>query len=1540
MNNIFKWSGTVVLVVILLFATLCSLFYFPPFQKWAVKQVTAYASEEMGLKINVGQVKLAFPLDLSLGNVQVLDSNDSLSNVMDTVADIRKVVVDIQFWPLFDKMIMVDGLSVNNMKVNTSHFIPTARFVGSIGHLDLKAHGIDFGNSAVNINHVVLKDAILDVQLKDTVTSDTTKSNNVWKVNLADLKVENTDFTLRLHRDSLSANAYFGHATARNTHFDFNKGLYAVSQFKCDNSRIRYSKNYEPKINGLDYNHIELDNLKLRANDFSYVDSKIKVQIHEGAFREKSGLRVDLLKGSFAMDSAKLSLPNLNLKTADGTAIALDCNMAMNTFDDANPGIFNVNIKGQISKPDLMTILGKKLPNGMARKWPNKPLVAIGEVRGNLQKTLIKGLNVSMPGAFKLKADGRVENMTDTRHLKANLDLNLKTHDVSFMTCLLDKGTRKNVRIPNDIGVKGKIRVNGDKYSSNFIATHGTGKLHGQVDFSSTQMNYSAKLHANAFPIQRFVPNMHLSAFTGTIQAKGHGVNFMSSGTNLVANTKIKKFSFGEYNLDHIDAKVSMRSGRVSAFVNSRNRAMKGVFKIDATTKGKRIQGVIDGDFERLDLRALHVTNEPFLLSMSTKLNLSSDLKHNHHINGSMYNIMFSNDSVSFYPEDIALDVLTRRDTTQANIDSGDLSMRLSASGGYEKLLKNTGKFASELQRQIKNKYIDQKRLYACIPNSRISVVSGPDNLISRVLKHYGFTTNNVFMDFSTSSTYGLNGNLYVDSLVVDSFQIDTVRFRIDSNRSNMTYFAQLHNGKDNPHHVFNAFLDGAINEKGTYATARVYDANDSLGVRLGLQGVMEPHGFSFHLFGENPIIGYKEFSVNDSNYVYLGDDKRVSANLVLQAKDGMGVQIYSNDAHKDVLQDVTINTHHFDLGEVLPMIPYMPNVSGVMNGDFHIIQTHNEISVSSSVNVADMVYEGNEMGNIGSEFTYMPRADGGHYVDGILTYNGDEIAALNGTYHSAGKGALDATLALENMPLDLVNGFIPNKIVGLKGDVDGALDIKGTLSTPDINGELYLDSTYVYSEPYGVEMKCANDPVTIKNSRLLFENFEMFAHNESPLTIRGFFDFSDLDRMYMNIRMRAENYLLVDSKEKERSDAYGQVYVNFAGDMRGVVNNMKLRGRLQVLGTSDLKYILKDSPLSTDNQLDGLVDFVDFRDTTKQVFSRPPITGVDVDMSINIDEGAHVNCYLNADKSNYIDIVGGGEMRFRYNMVNGVRLTGRYTIGNGEMKYSLPVIPLKTFSIQDGSYIEFRGDAMNPKLNLTATEETVATVGEASGDGRLVKFLSGVVVTKTLKDMGLEFIIDAPEDMNIHNQLKVMSKEERGKIAITMLTTGMYLDKGNASGFAVNSALSAFLNSQINHISNKALRTLDVSVGVDNSINDKGAFHTDYSFKFAKRFWNNRLRVAVGGKLSSGADVAMQNETFFDNVTLEYRLSPTSNKYLNLFYERDNYDWLDGVVSKFGGGFMWKRKLRHFKDIFSSDKKEKLLMEMNDSLSKDTVVK
>ena len=147
---------------------------------------------------------------------------------------------------------------------------------------------------------------------------------------------------------------------------------------------------------------------------------------------------------------------------------------------------------------------------------------------------------------------------------------------------------------------------------------------------------------------------------------------------------------------------------------------------------------------------------------------------------------------------------------------------------------------------------------------------------------------------------------------------------------------------------------------------------------------------------------------------------------------------------------------------------------------------------------------------------------------------------------------------------------------------------------------------------------------------------------------------------------------------------------------------------------------------------------------------------------------------------------------------------------------------------------------------------------------------------------------------------------------------------------------MSSFLQNEINNITGNALRTLDFTVGVDNATDASGTMHTDYSFKFAKRFWNNRLRVIVGGKVSTGTEVANQNQSFFTNVSFEYRLSPTSNKYLRLYYDRDSYDWLEGDIGEYGGGFLWRRKLQHFKDIFNFKTEEQRLPSPRDTLKRN----
>ena len=468
------------------------------------------------------------------------------------------------------------------------------------------------------------------------------------------------------------------------------------------------------------------------------------------------------------------------------------------------------------------------------------------------------------------------------------------------------------------------------------------------------------------------------------------------------------------------------------------------------------------------------------------------------------------------------------------------------------------------------------------------------------------------------------------------------------------------------------------------------------------------------------------------------------------------------------------------------------------------------------------------------------------------------------------------------------------------------------------MDGEIYLESSYLESIPYGVTMRFDNDPVRIIASKLLFENFTAYSqYNNAPMTLQGNIDFSNLDKILVDLRMRARDYQIVGAKENTKSVAYGKAFVNIFARMQGTLDNLSMRGRFDVLPSTDLYYILRDSPLTTDNELDNLVKFTDFSDTTQIVVERPAVNGFQMDMSLSVSQGAHVKAWLNTDHSNYVDLMGGGTLRMMYTPADAMRLTGRYTISNGEMKYSLPIIPLKTFTIQEGSYIEFTGDMMDPTLNIMASERTKSNVTGTTGVARSVDFDCGVKITRTLNNMGLEFTLDAPEDMQLHSELQALSVEQRGKLAVAMLTTGVYLDNGDTQGFSMNSALSSFLNSGINSITGNALRTLDLSFGMDNTTDATGQMHTDYSFKFAKRFLNNRLRLSVGGKVTSGAEVQERNNSFFDNFTMEYRLDDNATKYVNLFYQNNAYDWLDGYTQKYGGGFTWRRSLQKLTDIF-----------------------
>ena len=1551
-KKVLKWTAVAVAVPVILGLALAGLLYVPPVQQWAAQKVVAVASEETGMDISVGRVRLRWPLRLGVSDFCAMNAGD-------TVAAVKDLAVTVSLKSLIRTRIVMGSLEADSMTVNTGSLISDIGIAGNVERLWMKPDGIDLRQQLVRLKGAELTGANLDIVLSDTAAVDTTTTEPIaWVIRADSIAISRSQLTLRLPGDTLAVGVTMGRAVVRELAANLPHETYSIGSFDWTEGSLSYDNRLQPRQMGLDANHISLTDITLGVDSALYSPLGTSFSLRHAAMKEQCGLDIQHLAARLHLngDFTHLSLPMLTLRTADSDIMA-EAEVPLSptfwsadaTAEDLKQSV-RMRLNATVGKQDLTRLAGS-LPQKMIERYPNYPMTLRGSVEGNMEHLQISGLDANLPTALHLNGSGTVDhlsellrptnpkgNITDALNkLKADINFQAESQNLDFLVSMLPADISKQYAIPHGLTLKGTMNANGRQLQTKFQANipargkQGTnGRIEAEGTYNTVTATYKADLQVNHLDVRSFMPHDSIGVMTAVVHIDGQRTDLLSPQSHLKADAKLDHLTYGHWQLDSIKADVQLKDGNVQAQLVSHNPLLDGTIELTGQVNKKHIDAVLKPNIAKADIFRMRLADKELAIGLNGTVEIQTDMKQQHLLRGRLSGLWLRDDKRTYNPEDVGLFVSTNPDTTWVRAQSGNLIVKLDATGGYERLMAQAQTLMDSISAQYENKVIDQTAIKRLLPNMKLHLSSGSDNPLANILRSKNIMFKELLVDLTTSPLTGINGQAHLFSLVADSTHIDTIRLSLTQKGDRLTYQGQVTNNKRNPQFVFNALIDGHLHQHGALAGLRYWDQQGRMGLRLGATADMEAEGLRIKLMPERPTIGYKEFTLNKDNYIFLANDKHITANVDLLADDGTGLKLYTAErtidneagtAEEAGLLDLTLSLNRFNLGELTSVLPYMPQMTGLLNGDFHIVQNDKQqISVVSDLAVQKMSFEGSPIGNLSTELVYLQREDDGHAIEARLMLDEEEFGLLSGTYWQSKPDQdahIDATFQMTQLPLSLANGFVPDQLIGLDGYGEGTLTIKGTTSRPIVDGEVMLDSAYLISQPYGIRMRFDNDPVRIVGSHLLLENFGLYAYNDEPLNLMADIDFGNTDKVMMDMRMRARNLLLINTRQTPGAVAFGKAFVNFFASMNGPIDELQMRGRLDVLGSTDLTYMLLDSPLSTDNRLDELVKFTDFSDTTQTAsISRPAPSGLNMDLTISVSQGAHIVCDLNVEQTNYVDLLGGGELRMRYG-TEGLTLRGRYTLDSGEMKYSMPVIPLKTFTIQDGSYVEFTGDPMNPRLNITATERVKAAVGQEGSQSRSVTFECGVVITKTLNDMGLQFIISAPEDNSINSELLSMSAEERGKLAVTMLTTGMYLADGNTSGFSMNSALSSFLQSEINNITGSALKTLDLSVGLDNATDASGQSYTDYSFKFSKRLFDNRLKIQLGGKVSTGNEMSGQKQSFFDNITMEYRLDQSAQKNVKLYYQQNVYDWLEGYTGMYGGGFVWRKKMDSFWDMF-----------------------
>ena len=1519
-----KRIGIVCLIPVVLVLLVSVLLYIPPVQNFAVKKAAYYAGKATGMQIGIERIRLSFPLNLTVRGVELL------TTPADTLLTLKSLTVNVRALPLLKKEVLVDAIDLEGVKVNTGTFIEGMEIKGVLGRLYAKADRINLSKEKVTFNTIDLSDTAITLLLNDTTTkADTTSTAVNWILNLQKINLDRVAFAMQMPADSLRLSTYIDKANLKDGIVDLGASHYGADLFTLTGSTLGYDANYHDPVAGFDPSHIALNNVTISLDSLFYGGRDIKARIRELSAEDRSGLTISSLTGSFHSDSTNINVPQLLLKTPS-SEVRLLAMVPWSSFDENPEGNMRVLLTASVGKEDVMTFAGE-LPPDFQKAYPQKPLSLTAGVEGNLSSMLLRQLKGELPGTFRMDVSGTMQSLTDSIRRSGKLNLKAETGNLDFLLSMLPAAERHRYNIPSGIKLTGEAALKNNEYKADLLLREDKGKVLLTASFNPGKEAYKADLKVDSLEPVHFMPLDSLYYLTASIQAEGKGFDPFKSSSWAKLDGKLTDIRYGNYNVSDVTMDGSLEKNFLKFDLLSKYPLAEMDLTLNATLLKKEIKAMVIADVTNLDLYGMHLMNDSLATSFQLFAEAETDMGKNNLVDVTLGNWELITTTGTYKPKTLTLHAQSTKDTTRVSFHAGDLGIVLTGNSDLETMTDKFNKISEGLNKQLeKDSMINIPAFKPLLPDMHLAVSAGKDNPIYNILQQANISFNNLSLEAFTSPEEGFRLDAGVYNLMQDTTRIDTISFAIRQDSLGLLYDAGVIKTKFRQQAPFTAGVKGKI--RNTFADAEVLytDGKGDTGILLGLRADKVEEGINLHLFPDNPILAFRPFKLNPDNYILYKNEKDIAANVRLSGDENASLWIHSLP-EKDKMEELHLELSQINLDVISKAFTEIPAMQGILSADMQYAPSDSSFLVVVDANIDNLIYEGGRVGELMFSTVYLPLADNQHQVDMHFFRDQNEVMSATALYKMGKEDHLDGTLDVTHLPLDMVNPFIPDNMASLNGVLEGNMTIKGSSKAPEVNGYIEMDSTSMFVTAVGTSFRVDDKKIVVKDNKILFDEYHIHAAGKNPFVIDGTVDFRNPSRMMADLKLTADHMQLLDVKRNKESMVYGKLLVNLMSTVKGPLDALMMRGSLQLLGGTNVTYVMKDSPLTVQDRLSDLVTFTSFEDTLvnrRRQEAPLPLGGLDMLLTIRIDQSVRLNADITPDRSSKVELEGGGDLSFQYTPQGEMILNGRYTLSGGIVKYALPIIPLKEFNIQDGSYVQWSGDPMDPYLDLTATERIRTNVTQDGSGSRMVNFDVGIALKQQLENLGLQFVLTAPEDQTMQTSLNSMGEDERTKLAVGMIITGMYLanSSGGKQNLNMGAALNSFLNSEISNIAGSALKTVDISFGMDSydeNGDGTGGQRTDYNFSFAKRFWNDRIRIVLGGRISTGENASNSNQTqaFIDNVSIEYRLDASGTRYVKLFHDKNYESLLEGEITETGVGIVLRRKMLHMRELFNFKK-------------------
>lgn len=1390
-------------------------------------------------------------------------------------------------------------------------------------------------------NHVILR----NVTLKD-VTCHLTKKNK--------------DFNFQFIIDYFSSNEKQEKKPSKPMTLEVKN----INFHNVNFSLFDYDRAYPIEKGLFASNRIVCSDIYLKAKNFKMRGIDMQANILHLAVKERCGIALNEFKGNIKFSPKGIEIHKGVVKT-DDSFIDFDAIMQTSDFQTYSSFIDSVYCKLNLHRGSFVDLKeachwNKKIQGAKQRIYLSC------DVQGTISDMIIHQMDIRTSKTH-INTNGRITGLTDIKNTFFDLQIGNVTTSIEDYNSLQLGTLVPNIDLPKIlynlgvVNIKGSFKglINHFSSSVSIFSDLGSADLLAKAQpINDTLTKYIANISSPRIDIGQLIDNPMLENTTLEAQALIVGTNPMTMQGELVASMKNCYFKGnnyndislqGEINGYDINAKAEIHDELVNfegnCFVNYKE---KPSINLDATIThldlykmnilsfadtSTIIAAKIKGDVKDLDIQHLNcnVTLQDIQIQTST---------FNYNLNN-INLITTNNDSVNF--------ILLNSDILEANIHgeytfnslNSDIKYLLNtyipnfSSVFSDTTAKKKSNYNTKKSNQSMEQYIVESNVDFMVKVKNIDVVRSLFNLNITIPKQLN-------IDGKINQDSNLLCNIYAQQISYSDMRFENTKIGL------YTQNKQLHLNMNIKEFILSetiAFKNILVNSKvdSTDVDLKVSFAksdDSTTNVQLELNTIINDKGLQGSFY--NTFCNIQGTRVNLNNNHIIGIyNKDISVMNLMLSSSKSSIVVDGMISDDDVLNCKFDNV---DLSLANPFIRAMGlNIDGKLNKNVMLKNLLRSPAITSNLEIEGLaindVYLGKAWLNINNNISSDIFSTDIKFL--YQSENKDIVPLQLAGFITPKKEneQLDLNLSMQNFSLSIIRTFISS----FASDVDGTLScdnvkIGGKITAPDIDGKIHCNNIAMKVNMLNTKYR-SNDDITVRNNKILFNNFILKDVQDNKITINGNVIHHNFQSFDINLKAVAEKIKILDTKATSGETYYGTAYASANVSLIGDSNQINISGTAKTEAGTYLTVPVNGKESATENDFITFVNLNSITDSSRknsknETNNKSMDYSIDIDLNVNPDAKLYIPMDFTQLKGNLV-AAGNGDLKITLNSNGKFSMIGEVAIDNGTFGFNIMDIMEKKFILQRGGTLTWNGEPASGILDVSAIYKTKATLSSLLGNeySKPVDVESIIRLTGEMTNPKPSFDINLPNtDDQTTEQVFMYIDKSNEKVmleqtASLLLTNQFYFSQGgyetNTLQSGVTSSVMGVAFSQLSGMISNIIKVVDIDLNYisgDNGTKTSDQVDANFSKSYGK--WTVELNTSFGG--TSQTTTTDEASQIIGDVSVHYKVNDNIN--IEAFNHSNANDFTKYNISPYtqGARVTYKKEYNKVADVFRKKKKKK----------------